>query len=203
MPERLQSIQRRIREHLDRSLRTIKEGDRKEIEAALLRAADRYDRYMSSEDEWKEYAQRAAKLDGIRDHAREAAKGIGSLDIISREDFEARLGRERLATIKFDLERLALEADRLAKEVQRRGAPKNLAEERWIWEVADIFENALGKEAKVWGPGSGRRKNKGPFYELLEVCRPNFFPRYGKLHSKQVRTVLKRRPKKSRPKLVI
>ena len=119
-------------------------------------------------------------------------KLIGDLDVISRDDLEERLGREKLEAIEGYMGRLRDHATNRKEAVQRLGSPRELAEERWTQEVAEIYENAFGKKASVSG-SSTKKTSRGPFYKLLEVSLPSSFLRHGKLSPRQVNRVLKRR----------
>jgi hypothetical protein len=79
--------------------------------------------------------------------------------------------------------------------------PRDLAEERWIFELADIYENSFFEDARVWGSGGGPKKHRGRFYRMLEISRPEMFPRAGKLSVRQIDRMLKNRKnmKKQRP----
>ena len=194
MTEAMASTQKHVRAFLDSSLgKTKAKSERERIEQALLRACERYDRYTLRKVEWRRYAVRGKRLKSIRSQAIGVAEIWSDLDVISRDDLEARLGRERVAAIIDDLRVLAREVDHLIGNIQTTGAPKDVAEERWICDVADIYEMAFGKKASVWGTASKKGTKKGPFYELLLVTRPERMPHYGKLHPKQVTAVLKRR----------
>jgi hypothetical protein len=87
------------------------------------------------------------------------------------------------------LHRLSKEAAVLIGQAQTFGRPRNLAEERWILALAEIYENAFGQPATVWGTGGLRRG----FYYFLELSRPKKFPAHGKLHPRQVDRLLKQR----------
>ena len=68
---------------------------------------------------------------------------------------------------------------------------RDLAEERWITELADIYENAFSRPALI-----GPVKKRGNFYDLLQVSRPKEYPTKGKLGVRQIDRMLKRRKRK-------
>jgi hypothetical protein len=80
----------------------------------------------------------------------------------------------------------------LFNETQQSGRPREIAEERWVTEVADIYENAFGRPASILDLGHDTNKCRGQFYRLLELSRPTEFPLHGKLSIRQVGRILKR-----------
>ena len=88
---------------------------------------------------------------------------------------------------------LRKETTNLADATQENGRPRELAEERWILELADIYENAFGRPARIPGSGARPTKPRGGFYHLLELSRPATFARHGKLSLWQIDRMLKRR----------
>ena len=62
---------------------------------------------------------------------------------------------------------LRKEALELTKEVQQNGRWRDLAEERWIFELADIYENIFSRPARVSGSGDGELEQRGDYYRLL------------------------------------
>jgi hypothetical protein len=76
---------------------------------------------------------------------------------------------------------LGKEAADLAKQVQKSGRPRDFAEERWILELADIYEIAFAAKPRIWGSGTETVKRRGRFYDLLMVSRPLSFPQHDKL----------------------
>lgn len=64
---------------------------------------------------------------------------------LSRDDLDLRFDAEKLSRLMASLPVLREEAGHLANAVQKSGRPRDLAEERWILEVADIFQNAFGQ----------------------------------------------------------
>jgi hypothetical protein len=125
------------------------------------------------------------------------------LDILSLDDLAARIDPKKIETLVGSLLFLSRESQDLATEVQDKGKPRDLAEERWIFELADIYENAFCQSARVSGSGSEDdddepTNRRGKFYRLLEVSRPESFPRHGKLSLRQIDRMLKRRRKLNR-----
>jgi hypothetical protein len=153
------------------------------LKTALDAAGARYDRYSANRHEWLRYAVRNRRLIKITESATSLASDLSKLDILSRDEF-ARRSEKELETIIGSLNLLAKQISDLVKQAQSNGAPRDLAEELWIEEVADIYENAFGQSARV---------NWTAFYRFLELCRPLSLPRFGKLHLRQVKRALRRR----------
>ena len=160
---------------------------------ALREAGERYDRYIATRDEWFHYATRRNKLERITASIEGAASGLSELDILSRDDLASRVDQKQIDELIGMLRRLSKETTALVKQAQTNGRPRDLAEERWILELADIYENALYRPAVVWGSGDGPNKERGSFYRFLELNRPKSFPRHGKLNLRQVARLLERR----------
>jgi hypothetical protein len=126
------------------------------------------------------------------------ASVLYQLDILSFDDLAVRIDPKKIETLVGSLLFLSKESHDLATEVQDKGKPRDLAEERWIFELADIYENAFGQPASVSGSGSDNDDDelpnrRGKFYRLLEVSRPASFPRHGKLSLRQIDRMLERR----------
>jgi hypothetical protein len=165
---------------------------------ALIAAGKRYDRYDAYRTEWLGYAARRNRLTGIARLADALASELCKLDIVSRDDLACRNDPRKLEALVGSLRLLHSETVGVAKHIQENGRPRDLAEERWILELADIYENAFCRPASVWGSGDEETKRRGTFYHLLEVSRPASFPRYGKLNVRQVaRTLRQRRNQKA------
>ena len=163
---------------------------------AILRAGARYDRYKAAQCDWKSYSARKARLDRITKSSADLMSTLDELDVLTREDLAGRLDGEMDQSIN-SLRLLRKEAMELTKEVQKAGRWRDLAEERWIFELADIYENIFGRPAGISGSGDGELKQRGDFYRLLTLGLPSSFPRHGKLSVKQVDRVLKRRSKRA------
>ena len=160
---------------------------------ALGRAGRRYDRYSENRADCLDYAARKRRLIEATRMANQLASQLCDLDILSRDELTLRLDPTQLETLVGSLLLLSKEVGNLASEVQKGGRPRDLPEERWIIELADIYENAFGKPASVWGSGDEPAKRRGTFYRLLELSRPEHFPRRGKLSVRQIDRTLKRR----------
>jgi hypothetical protein len=160
---------------------------------ALREAGDRYDRYIARKDEWFDYATRKNKLERVTTLIEGVASGLSELDILSRDDLASRIDQEQIDELVGSLYRLSKETAALVEQTQANGRPRDLAEERWIFELADIYENVFYQPAVVWGSGDGPIKGRRSFYRFLELNRPKTFPRHGKLHLRQVARLLERR----------
>jgi hypothetical protein len=104
-------------------------------------------------------------------------------------------GKKEVEALIGSLCSLNQETTYLAQQVQKDGKPRDLAAERWIWELADIYKNAFGKPARVSGSGSGPTEHRGKFYHLLKVSRPSSFPKHGTLSARQIDRTLRQRQK--------
>jgi hypothetical protein len=156
---------------------------------AVREAGERYDQYIARKDEWWSFASRRDKLKKITRFIDKVASGLRELDVLSRDDLANRMGSKEIDELVGSLHRLSKEATVLIGQAQTFGRPRNLAEERWILSLADIYENAFGQPATVWGTGGLRTG----FYYFLELSRPKKFPTHGKLHPRQVDRLLKQR----------
>jgi len=189
-----------IKEFVERELPPAAKGQVPHLTDAVRRAGLRYDRYAAAaaRDGWLKYRKRRLQLEEISESALKVVNGLAKLDCISRDVIESCLDDPtQMKMLPDSLCRLRVQAMRLAQEVQRDGKPRDLAEERWIFELADIYENAFRRTAKVSGSGSGPTEKRGRFYRFLELSRPESFPRYGKLSVRQVERTLRRRNKKT------
>ena len=187
-----------IRGFLDRELPPGKTKEAPYLTNVLLEAGARYDRYTANRIEWLDYATRRRRLARITKSAKELASNLCELDILSRDELASRVDRRELEALVGSLRFLSKESADLAKEVQKNGRPRDLAEERWILELADIYENIFCRPARVWGSGGGPVKRRGKFYDLLIVGRPLSFARHGKLSLRQIDRTLKQRRKRRR-----
>jgi hypothetical protein len=165
--------------------------------AALQQAGERYDRYSARRTEWLDYANRRGRLQHITNLMNELSSRLCELDILSRDDLASRVDPKTIETLVGSLRFLSKETTALVKEAQEIGRPRDLAEEHWVLELADIYENAFGRPARMSGSGAGPAAGRGKFYRLLELSRPQSFPRHGKLSVRQVDRILKLRRKRS------
>jgi len=187
-----------LRAFLERELPPASTKDASYIAKCLLKAAARYDRYAARRNDWLNYTRRRGRFARIAALAEALASDLAELDSLSRDDLDLRFDAEKLSKLTASLLVLRNEAEHLANAIQKSGRPRDVAEERWILEVADIFQNAFSQPPRVWGSGAGPARRRGKFYHLLELCRPPSFPRYGKLSPKQIDRVIKGRRRRSR-----
>lgn len=179
-----------VLDFLKRELPPAKRGDASYLADAVLEARTRYDRYAANKERWFKFAPRRSRLEQVAKLAVELAVTLGKLDILSRDDLESRFGQKETQSLVGSLVRLNEDAVKLAKQVQSKGRPRDLAEERWILELARIYENAFDTKPRVWGSGSETGKRRGKFYDFLMVSRPRSFPQHGKLSPRQVHRTL-------------
>jgi len=176
-----------LRDFVSRNLPRDANRDLPRIVQALRGAAQRYERLAERRAEWSSYGQRRKRLQAIEQNARQLADGLAKLDIVSRDSLEGFLGVERFDAMLGSANILASELNKLLDSIPKHGRPPDIAEERWIQEVAGIYELEFERKASIWSKG-----NPGPFYRLLQLARPDSLPRYGKLTPRQVTRVLKR-----------
>lgn len=179
-------------EFLVRKLPPDKAQRASDVANALREAGARYDRYAATKKEWLNYNTRRGRLKRLAALATQLASTLGDLDILSRDDLSTRLGPKQIEALIGSLHFLAKETTDLTKEVQADGRPRDVAEERLVTEIADIYENSFGQRARVWGSDSSATRQHGTFYRLLELS-PTSFLRYGKLSLRQVNRTLKKR----------
>src|SRR5262249_51058571 len=152
---------------------------------------------------WLDYAGRRRRLERVRKSAVELASSISELDILSRDDLANRVDPKEIEALVGSLFFLSKETADLVKQVQKSGRPRDLAEERWILQLADIYENFFCKPARVWGSGAEPMKRRGRFYDLLNVSRPKSFPQHGKLSVRQIDRALRQRRNRKGKLLVL
>lgn len=184
-------------DHLKRKRPPLSKRDFEAIVTAVEHSRQRHDRYAVCRDAWLQYKPRQDRLDKIGRLAVELKAALVGLDLLSRDDLEERMGSEKLVAALGDLEILAAKSDELAsayRSTQKTGRPLDLAEWRWIYEMADIYECYFApKKASIHGGGSSNRG--GPFYRFVSVSFPDELPRNGKLGAAQVDNILKKRKK--------
>ena len=151
---------------------------------ALEDAAARYDRYSANRHEWSNYADRRKRLTKITDLASALASNLSELDILTRDELARRTDPKEIKALIGSLNLLDEQVSDLIKHAQSNGRSRDLAEQRWIEEVADIYENAFGRPVST---------NWMAFYRLLQLTRPSSLPRYGKLDLRQIKRALLRR----------
>jgi hypothetical protein len=178
---------------LARELPPARRDDAECFAKAIKEAGERYDRYDEARPQWEKYSRRRASLLRLERLVADLANTLCSLDILTRDDLESRIGSEKIDTLVGLLYLLYKHADELKKNVQVRGKPTDLASERWILEVGDIFENAFSRPPTVSGSGQDSIGRRGKFYRLLELGRPSRFARHGRLSLKHIQTLLKLR----------
>jgi hypothetical protein len=164
------------------------------VVSAVLNAGARYDRYNARRLELMDYATRRRKLTTIARLSDQLGKGLCQLDILSRDTLGCLTDPRELGALVGSLQLLNLKSTIMALETQDNGRPRDLAEECWILEMADIYENAFCREAKLSGSGNDPR---GKFYHFLKCGLPPSFARYGKLHLRHVKRALAKRVKRS------
>jgi hypothetical protein len=143
-----------LHEFLVRKLPPSRTGQARYLADAIVNAGKRYDRYAARRNEWH-YATRRNRLTQIAKLADALASELCELDLVSRDSLACRGDPKKLNALVGSLCFLSKEIANLTDQAQKNGRPRDLAEERWILELADIYENAFGKPASVWGAGDG------------------------------------------------
>jgi hypothetical protein len=184
-----------IREFLERNLPPEMRRQAPDLTNALLEAGARYDRYTARKHKWWDYVARRKRLEMVTTHVERLVTSLSEIDILSRDDFARRVDPRQIDALVGSLCALSKETTLLAGGVQTFGRPRDLAEERWILHLADIYENVFSRPARVWGAGKGPARGRDNFFRLLELCRPKSFFPHGKLSPKQIERTLKRRGK--------
>lgn len=189
---RIQDRGEAIREFLAHKLppRITKQADY--LADALLKAGARYDRYAAENNrtKWLDYTTRRTRFEKIARSIQTLTAEMSELDILSRDELSTRLDPITVETLLGSLLIVGKATSDLANDTQKKGRPRDLAEERWILELADIYENAFSEPARVWRSEDGLMSD---FYRLLELCRPETFPRHGKLSRRQIDRILSQR----------
>jgi hypothetical protein len=184
---------------LVRELPPSRRDDAEHFGRAIGLAGERYDRYDERRVDWERYRSRRIRLGKLQKLAGDLALALCSLDLLSRDDLESRIGCEKIDYLNGLLLLVNQHAGALESETQMRGKPTDHATERWIFELANIYENAFSRPANVSGEGiSGNDPadvkdpfgRRGRFYRLLQLGRPSRFPQHGRLSPKHVQTLL-------------
>jgi hypothetical protein len=187
---------------LTRELPPRRREDVEYFARSIREAGDRYDRYDERRADWEKYRNRRVRLHNLQKLADDLALALCSLDLLSRDDLESRIGRKKIDYLNGLLLLLNQHAGALESKTQVRGKPTDHATERWIIELANIYENAFSRPPHVSGEGiSGKDPadvkdpfgRRGRFYRLLELGRSSRFPQHGRLSPKHVQTLLKLR----------
>jgi hypothetical protein len=118
-------------------------GEEVYLTNAVLEAGARYDRKAGSRSKWNNFKNRRARLKEIAGESAKLASLLCDLDTVSREDLSGRLAAKEIDALVGSLRFLEKVTSDMVGEVQKSGAPRDLAEERWILELAKVYENAF------------------------------------------------------------
>jgi hypothetical protein len=179
-------------EFLQRVLPPEKVTEASNVADGVREAGARYDRYAEQREP---YRIRADRLRKIEEGANDVGTALIDLDAMSRDYITSRIGQRAMEEYIGSFITLAIATKRLRSEIQERGKPRDVARERWIRDMADIFENAFDETASVSGAGDSEIKQRGKFYRLLDLSRPSRLAQYGNLSPKYVKHVLAGRQK--------
>jgi hypothetical protein len=165
----------------------------------MIRAWDyagrRYERYAETRTIWSDYKRWRDMLWRLISTSGNLAKDIARLDPISRDDLEARVGSEKLETVIGYLDTLAEQAQSICQQIQVAGPSRDLALERWVHDVAAIYEANFRRKASISGSASELRRERGKFNRLLHIAKPAPLPQRALAHPARLTRILKRRPK--------
>jgi len=176
-----------LRDFVQNGLPPRNRSRKEEVLKGLAHARDRYERYARAREQWQPPKRRKSALVEIRRLSEGLRAALGNLDPISKDDLNVAIGSDVFDRLHSCLSEIILKSNDLAKDIRTDGRPRDLARERWIHEVADIYENNFGRKAALYG------RNSGPFYRLLHNGMPESFPRHGSLDPRQIKRVLDRR----------
>ena len=95
----------------------------------LREAGARFDRYDAKRNEWLNYATRRSRLATITNLLEELESCLCDLDILSRDELANRVDPKMIETFVGSIRLLRKETTNLAKETQKNGRPRELAEE--------------------------------------------------------------------------
>jgi hypothetical protein len=174
-------------EFLHRALPPERAKEASSIADGIKEAGARYDRYAEHREL---YRLRAVRLQRIEEGAKEVWSALLALDVMSRDDIANRIAPRTIDEYIGSFTVLTLAATHLRAGIQQRGKPRDVARERWIRDMADIFENAFGEAAGVSGSGDSSINQRGKFYRLLSLSRPSRLAQYGNLSPKDVKRIL-------------
>jgi hypothetical protein len=174
-------------EFLQRVLPPEKVTEASNIADGVREAGARYDRYAEQREP---YRKRADRLRKIEEGANDLGAALIGLDAMSRDFIANRIGPRAIEEYIGSFVTLTFAAKRLRMEIQERGKPRDVARERWIRDMADIFENAFDETASMSGSGGSPIEQRGKFYRLLDLSRPSRLAQYGNLSPKYVKHVL-------------
>jgi hypothetical protein len=180
-----------LTDFLARELPPGRRDDAEHFAKAIREAGERYDRYDETRVDWEKYSHRRTRLQKLTALSADLVSALCTLDVLSRDDLESRIGLEKIDQLNGLLALLNQHAGALGRETQVRGKPTDHACERWIIALADIFENAFSRPPTVSGSGEDPIGRRGKFYRLLELGRPSRFARHGRLSLKHIQTLLK------------
>lgn len=198
----------RLRAFLNHHLPGRAKSDLAAIVEAVRAAGRRYVRHAQSRKQWDDaqerrgpgehkkgyLQQRRRRLGRVATLAIQLQEEISCLDSIFLEDLEFCLGAEQMKELRTSVADLGVHSRQLLEGAQEKGRARDLAQERWIHDMAIIFETNFKAPAKVWGSSEPEGKSsRGPFYDLMKLGRPNDFDRYRLLDPTQVRRILGRR----------
>lgn len=188
-------------EFLKRKLPQGAQGDLTVIVQALESAGRQYERYANAPQEWRNYGKRRKNLNNIQERATRLRDLLVRLDPISRDDIEVHLGNEKVQTLQGYLSDLGYRSQQMFEEIQtKKGRSRNVPRDRWVQEVADIYECNFRRPATVSGSGNALKEKRGNFYTLLWLSLPEGIRQHWTLHPKTLTRILKSRPKKPKKK---
>lgn len=186
---------RSIREFFARELPPKKAKQASRFSDAAFKASERYRRHAEKKHEWYWYSDRRSRLREIEDSSKALVCVLCNLDVLTREEFSNRLDPDAINSLVGSLTFLHKETLDLAGQLPKKGKPRDIAQERWILQLAEIFESAFRRPARVWGSADGTME--GRFYRLMEAACPEGIPQDDKLSVRQINRLIKNEKEKN------
>lgn len=160
---------------------------------AIESEVKKYNDFKATRDSWNSYKARNKKIKSSQEYSFRLLQILESLDPISNEELDLKIGRERFAAFRSCLLTLWSSTNEIltSAKTQKDGRPKDIASERWVLFMADFYQTHSGKVPTVSGSSGERRKKKSKFHQFLDLARPSGMLRYGVLDNAHIRRILK------------
>ena len=172
-------------------MRALPPGNTKHVEYltnAILKAGARYDRLTEKQDEWFQYAPRKKRLKKLEKLFDELGCVLSEVDILSRDELASRAHPMEIETLVGSLSRFSMATKEMINEMQSDGRPRDLAEERWILRLGDMYENFFCQLID---------DDRAKFFRFLMTSRPTLFIQNGKLDRRRIERALEDRKKRN------
>jgi len=183
--------ERELLAFLERKLRPDAPSDAQALLKAVWREAERYSDHARNSRRLKGQRNLRHDLSKIANQAPNLRQRIGGVSSILREDFTRHFtDPEKLPKLLGHLQDFETFAADTLGETQTTGRPRNLARERWVTELWDLYETNISTAARTTRKGA---KTLEDFYEFLRLsCPIKSVPERNKfLDKRQIRRILK------------